>query len=172
MLRVDPGPTARSMVAVQVDQNVSIGLRLSITARAGIWHSQMFSRFVFLPRSVAPGRSKMLMAKAVLALASFPGLGQEVLASSQHAIVNTTEANPTEEGRIGAPQFQARHPRYQIASGDGLEILFSPTAEYNQTVSVQPDGYITLREVGDVYVSGKTIAETRETVSAAYSKIL
>jgi len=97
MLRVDPGPTARSMVAVQVDQNVSIGLRLSITARAGIWHSQMFSRFVFLPRSVARGCSKMLLAKAVLALASFPGLGQEVLASSQHAIVNTTEANPTEE---------------------------------------------------------------------------
>ena len=172
MLPIDRIPPARSAIPVQVDKSVLIGLRLSIPATAWIWHSQMLSRFVFLPRSVACDRSKMLIAKALLALACFAALGQELHAFSQHASVNKTESNPAEEGGTGAPQFQARHPRYQIASGDGLEILFSPTAEYNQTVSVQPDGYIAMREVGDVYVLGKTIAETREAVSTAYSKIL
>jgi polysaccharide export outer membrane protein len=69
-------------------------------------------------------------------------------------------------------QFQARHPRYQIEPGDVIELQFLPTAEYNQTVTVQPDGYITLREAGDLYVRGKTVPELRQLLGAAYSKIL
>jgi polysaccharide export outer membrane protein len=42
----------------------------------------------------------------------------------------------------------------------------------NQTLSVQPDGFITLREVGDLYVQGKTLPELREAIAFAYRKIL
>jgi polysaccharide export outer membrane protein len=41
------------------------------------------------------------------------------------------------------PQFQTRHPRYQIEAGDVIDLQFLPTTEYNQTVTVQPDGFIT-----------------------------
>src|SRR5207249_5997192 len=42
----------------------------------------------------------------------------------------------------------------------------------NQSVIVQPDGYITLREVGDIHVVDKTIPEVVEAVRTAYSKVL
>jgi len=69
-------------------------------------------------------------------------------------------------------QLQTRNPRYQIRPADVLEILFSPTTEFNQSIAVQPDGYVTLREVKDIYVQGKTIPELTEVIAAAYAKIL
>jgi protein involved in polysaccharide export with SLBB domain len=69
-------------------------------------------------------------------------------------------------------QFASRNPRYQIRAADVIELLFSATPEFNQTLSVQPDGYITLREVGDIHVQGKTLLELTESITAAYQKIL
>jgi protein involved in polysaccharide export with SLBB domain len=70
------------------------------------------------------------------------------------------------------PQFAARNPRYQIRPADTIELSFYPAAELSQTLSVQPDGYITLREAGDLYVEGKTIPELKEAITLAYRKIL
>jgi len=70
------------------------------------------------------------------------------------------------------PPFTPRNPRYQVRPGDVLELSFLPTVEFNQTVSVQPDGYITLREIGDVYVEGSTIPEVTAAVTSRYLRIL
>jgi polysaccharide export outer membrane protein len=71
------------------------------------------------------------------------------------------------------PQFRSeRYPRYELRADDVLDISFEFTSEFNQTVTVQPDGYITLRGVGDVHVAGLTIPEITETIRSAYGKIL
>ena len=70
------------------------------------------------------------------------------------------------------PALDRRNSRYQIASQDVLEMQFQSTPEFNQTVTVQPDGYITLREIGDVHVEGDTLPELRRRVQSAYEKIL
>ena len=70
------------------------------------------------------------------------------------------------------PAFQERHPRYRIHSGDVIAFNFSFTPEFNQTITVQPDGYITLREVGDVQVLDKTTPEVIDAVRTAYGKVL
>ena len=51
-----------------------------------------------------------------------------------------------------------------------MDLEFSP--EFNQTVSVQPDGYVTLKGLGSIFVAGQTLPELTETVKVAYSKIL
>jgi polysaccharide biosynthesis/export protein len=74
-----------------------------------------------------------------------------------------------------APVLQSkedRYPRYRLRSGDVLDLNFPFTPEFNQTVSVQPDGYINLRGVGDIRVQDKTTPEVVETVRAVYGKIL
>src|SRR5438876_9579295 len=72
-----------------------------------------------------------------------------------------------------APQFGSqRYPRYELRADDVLDISFEFTPEFNQTVAVQPDGYVTLRGVGDVYVAGLTVPEITETLRTAYRKIL
>jgi len=51
-----------------------------------------------------------------------------------------------------------------------VDFAFSP--ELNQTVVVQPDGYITLRGAGSMRVEGQTIPELTETIKKAYANIL
>ena len=71
------------------------------------------------------------------------------------------------------PVFQQRINRYRIAPGDSFDVNFDLSPEFNQTaVSVQPDGYITLRGVGDIKVQGETVPELTQTLRTAYSKIL
>jgi polysaccharide export outer membrane protein len=71
-----------------------------------------------------------------------------------------------------APALDRRNSRYRISSEDVLDLQFQSTPEFNQTVTVQPDGYITLREIGDVQVEGDTLPELRRSVQSAYEKIL
>ena len=78
-----------------------------------------------------------------------------------------------EQGKTWAPPtFQQRRPRYQVEPGDVLDLNFPFTPEMNQTVTIQPDGYITLRGAGDVYVQGKTTPELQETFRKSYASIL
>ncbi len=90
--------------------------------------------------------------------------------------VNRAEVGPEKEGPTavtpGKTQFANRTPRYQVQPGDVIEILFTPSTEFNQTVAVQPDGFVTLREVGDVHVRSKTIPELTSAIKTAYAKIL
>ena len=71
-----------------------------------------------------------------------------------------------------APQFQQRSPRYRIEAGDSFDVSFELSPEFNQTVSVQPDGFVTLRGVGDIKVAGETVPELTQTVRQAYEKFL
>jgi polysaccharide export outer membrane protein len=54
--------------------------------------------------------------------------------------------------------------RYRLQPGDVLEVQFRYSPEFNQTVTVQPDGYITLEIGGDLKVAGFTIEQTREAI--------
>jgi polysaccharide biosynthesis/export protein len=74
--------------------------------------------------------------------------------------------------RADLPNLQQRYPRYKLRAGDimALTLRFSP--EFNQTVTVQPDGFVSLQEAGDVYISGKTVPEATEAIKASYSKFL
>jgi polysaccharide export outer membrane protein len=71
-----------------------------------------------------------------------------------------------------APDFKDRSPRYRIQAGDSFDLSFELSPEFNQTVSVQPDGFVTLRGVGDTKVAGETVPELTQTLRGAYSKIL
>lgn len=70
------------------------------------------------------------------------------------------------------PGLQERHPRYRLRKGDTFDLDFALSPEFNQTVAVQPDGFVTLRGVGSIFVEGQTVPELTETVKAAYSKTL
>lgn len=71
-----------------------------------------------------------------------------------------------------APGVQERNRRYRLRKGDSFELDLAFSPELNQTVVVQPDGYVTLKEVGSVSVEGQTVPELTETLRAAYAKIL
>src|SRR5207247_1603544 len=90
--------------------------------------------------------------------------------SAQPAAVESTHpSNPVQGDR---PVLQQRNPRYLIRKGDVLDLNFPFTPEFNQTVTVQPDGYITLRGLGDLQVEGVTKPQLTERLEKAYATIL
>jgi polysaccharide biosynthesis/export protein len=62
--------------------------------------------------------------------------------------------------------------RYRITPADVIELRFPFVPELDQTLSVQPDGHITLREVGDLRVQGRTLPEVRNDLREAYAPIV
>lgn len=54
--------------------------------------------------------------------------------------------------------------RYRLQPGDVLEVQFRYSPEFNQTITVQPDGYISLEIGGDLKVAGMTVEETRRLI--------
>ena len=56
--------------------------------------------------------------------------------------------------------------RYTLHPGDVLDIQYRYTPEFNQTVLVQPDGYISLTMGGDLKVDGRTLQQTRTLILA------
>jgi polysaccharide export outer membrane protein len=65
-----------------------------------------------------------------------------------------------------------RNPRYLLRPTDVLQITFPITPEFDQSVAVQPDGYISLRGIGDVHIAGKSIPELSGMLQKAYGGFL
>lgn len=72
----------------------------------------------------------------------------------------------------GSDQFAAREPRYILSPGDVLEVSFTFTPELNQVLTVEPDGFISLRSASDIKVGGLTVREATTAVTKAYASTL
>ena len=59
-----------------------------------------------------------------------------------------------------------------LHKSDSFEVDFTFTPELNQTVIVDPDGYIALKEIGLVHVEGETLAQVTDDLKKAYVGIL
>lgn len=114
---------------------------------------------------------KTIALTAMLAFASRGSVAQQSainMASPEKAMPADTKTNTSGLDT----SFHDRYPRYKLEAGDVFDISFELSPEFNQSVTIQPDGYITLRGVGDVHVAGQTVPELTETLRTAYSKIL
>ena len=66
----------------------------------------------------------------------------------------------------GESQVLKEHTRYVLRSGDTLELKYRLTPEFDQTVSVQPDGFVSLKVAGDVHVTGLTVGQAHDAILA------
>jgi polysaccharide export outer membrane protein len=62
--------------------------------------------------------------------------------------------------------------RYRLTPGDVLDLRFPFVPELDQTLTIQPDGYVTLREGGELRFQGRTVPEARLSILEAYSGIV
>src|SRR6202165_830242 len=68
--------------------------------------------------------------------------------------------------------LEHRNPRDRVMRDDVLVLTFLLSPEFNQTITIQPDGYVTLLGAGSVYIQEMTVPEVIEALKKAYSKIL
>lgn len=104
----------------------------------------------------------VLLAMSGILLAQSP-----VSSSGRH-----TQSRASVVSTSSEPVLSQRAPRYHIRGSDSLVLQFVFTPEFNQTVEVQPDGYITLKSVGTILAQGLTVPELTKTIERAYEGIL
>ncbi len=102
------------------------------------------------------------------------GQGQPQAAQSP---TGAAPANPPAAGLSSNdgthPKVRQRNPRYRIEPDDILELSFRYTPEFDQEVTVQPDGFVQLKGLqNDVHIQGLTIPEVIESLKKAYINIL
>jgi len=73
---------------------------------------------------------------------------------------------------LDRPTLEHRNPRYRVMRNDVLVLTFLFSPEFNQTITIEPDGYVTLLGAGSVYIQEMTVPEVIEALKKAYSKIL
>jgi polysaccharide biosynthesis/export protein len=79
----------------------------------------------------------------------------------------TNSTTPSTEAATAASQSLV--PPYLIQPGDSLDIKFFYNPELNETVTVRPDGYISLQLVNEVQASGLQPRQLNETLTQLYA---
>ena len=84
-----------------------------------------------------------------------------------------TAQNPSAEAPCTPPGSDlCARETYRIHLSDVFDIQLAFSPEYNQTLTVQPDGYVQLKEVGRVQAAGKTVSELQASIAQSYVGIL
>jgi polysaccharide biosynthesis/export protein len=82
---------------------------------------------------------------------------------------SSTAAKPGGADGQGNPILGGeRHPLYRLRPSDVVEISFTVAPEFNQTLTVQPDGYVMLKDAGMVQVQGLNLPQFTDAVEKAY----
>jgi polysaccharide biosynthesis/export protein len=121
--------------------------------RSGLWK---FAAAIILLVSCGTATGQVIPGGKNLALAPTKATSQE----TQNGVNDS-----------GTPPAQ-RNPRYKLCTSDSIALTFPLTPEFNQTIVIQPDGFVSLAGVGDVYLAGMTAEESVAAIEKAYTKIL
>jgi polysaccharide biosynthesis/export protein len=92
------------------------------------------------------------------------------------AVEQTGPAATTKSGGAGGAWSPAltgvRRPLYRLCKSDVVGISFTFSPEFDQTVTVQPDGYIALKGATQMTAEGLTLPALEEAIARAYVGVL
>src|SRR5262249_52974501 len=127
---------------------------------------------------------KRLLICAVLVTSYCAAQTSSMVAAAQERATQATQAAQTSEGPAGPAkagkadgasspdEMGNRRPPYRLHRSDVVEIRFNLASEFDQTVSIRPDGFIPLKGLDEMYVEGMTAAELRSKLQQAYAGVL
>ncbi len=95
--------------------------------------------------------------------------GQQFAVASASTQPNTGAPSSPQSA---APNLQQRYPRYVVQLSDVLLLSFPLSPEFDQSVTVQPDGYVSLKNSGSLHAQGLTVPELIGELKKAYAGVL
>jgi protein involved in polysaccharide export with SLBB domain len=111
-------------------------------------------------------RSRLFHAASVMALSS-------VLAACASPDVFTPAPHPTAEfTNIGYATWTDDEPAYRLYPGDEIEVQVPSAPELGKTVTVQPDGRVSLPLIDPVLIADRSIVDAEAMISTAYASQL
>ncbi len=79
---------------------------------------------------------------------------------------------PPDQPEASAVSQRADSARYQLRPGDVLDLEFRFAPEFNQSIAIAPDGYVSLRGVGDIQAGKLTLPELKRRLESAYASFM
>jgi polysaccharide biosynthesis/export protein len=110
--------------------------------------------------------NKLFIVTTIVLMAVGPALAQAPQpAPAQQVPQPAPEQVPLQEPPVGqGPATAPVESFYKLQASDVVFVKYRYTPEYDATVTVRPDGFITLPIVGEVRVAGLTVADARREV--------
>lgn len=93
-------------------------------------------------------------------------------ASPQRTENASVPSGGTAAGTTTPSLTRERHPQYRLRKSDVIELHFTFSPEYDQTLTVQPDGFVALKGVPAILAEGLTSTELQDAVRRTYQSIL
>lgn len=120
--------------------------------------------------------SRLSAIEAILVLATIPSVLTAQVAQSTLAPATLQQKSEPQIARGArlATDLEGVRPAglYQLRPGDVLGLNFPFVPDFNQTITVQPDGFVTLRALGTLRVQSMTVPELTEKLRTEYDTIL
>ena len=109
-----------------------------------------------------------------------PAGSQTAAGSSQRAEGKGTSSSlsgaitqPGKAGGKGDPAFGGeRHPLYRLTKSDVVEASFTFSPDFNQSLTVEPDGFVALKGAGTIFAEGLTLPQLQQSMAEAYGSFL
>jgi protein involved in polysaccharide export with SLBB domain len=80
---------------------------------------------------------------------------------------------PGKAGGMGDPAFGGeRHPLYRLTKSDVVDANFTFSPDFNQSLTVQPDGFVALKGAGTIFAEGLTLPQLQQSMANAYRSFL
>jgi polysaccharide export outer membrane protein len=76
------------------------------------------------------------------------------------------------DGALSLGLTGGRRPFYRLQGSDTVEVTFPFAPEFNQTLTLQPDGFVSLKGAESVLAAGRTLTELAAAIDQSYAKIL
>jgi polysaccharide export outer membrane protein len=113
----------------------------------------------------------LLLIGGLLQMALFAGAADETATAGNATTANAADGNGSTSKESPA-LTGVRRPLYRLRKSDVVEVRFTFSPEFDQTITVQPDGFISPKDIGEIAAEGLTISELRDSVRSAYSPTL
>ncbi len=128
----------------------------------------IFVRFIAVALSILQGYST-LSAQEKSNLSGNQDTSRASLTGAGAGGSSTAVEKPAAADGLGNPLLGGqRHPLYRLHPSDVVEIDFVVAPEFNQTLTVQPDGYVMLKDAGMVEAQGLNMEQFTQAVQKAY----
>ncbi|MGA6984847.1 MAG: polysaccharide biosynthesis/export family protein [Terriglobales bacterium] len=135
---------------------------------------------LILQLAVVTSAQETVPSPASAPVSSAPPTGKLAAESSQSqepsGAGSSTRGAITQPGRAGGmgdPAFGGeRHPLYRLSKSDSVDINFTFSPDFNQTLTVLPDGFVALKGAGTLLAEGLTVPQMQQAVAHAYRGFL
>ena len=113
----------------------------------------------------------LLLIGGLLQLALFAEVADEAATEGSATTANAAGGNGSTLKKSPA-LTGVRRPPYRLRKTDVVDVRFTFSPEFDQTLTVQPDGFIAPKALGEIAAEGLTISELRDSIRQAYAQVL